>query len=91
MQENNNNNDALQEKNNNNDNNVASQETDFQKDKKAVYHKKVNSKLIGDYLNKLELPSNSNVINLLKIENEQMSIILIKKYQVHFISNNEKY
>ena len=31
---------------------------------------KVKSTLIGNYLNKLELPSNSNVVNLLKFANE---------------------
>ena len=30
----------------------------------------MNSTLIGDYLNKLDLPSNSNVVSLLKIANE---------------------
>ena len=87
---NNKNNDALQEKNNNNDNNAASQETDFQKDKKAVYHRKVNSKLIGDYLNKLELPSNSNVIYLLKIANETNSYNINKKVPGPFYIKQRK-
>ena len=40
--------------------------TDKKQDK-IIYHRKVKSTIIGDYLNKAELPSNSNVINSLKI------------------------
>lgn len=40
------------------------------KQDKIVYHRKVKSTLIGNYLNKLDLPSNLSVINSLKIANE---------------------
>jgi len=66
---NNNNNDTSKE----NNNNINSQQDNNQKspnNNKMVYHRKVKSTLIGDYLNKLELPSNSNVVNMLKIANE---------------------
>ena len=58
----------------NNKNNEVSKEnndnTNSLENKNMVYHRKVNSTLIGDYLNKLDLPSNSNVVSLLKIANE---------------------
>ena len=38
--------------------------------KKIIYHRKVKSTLMGNYLNKLELLSNSNVVNVLKLANE---------------------
>ena len=41
-----------------------------QEENKNIIHRKVNSTLIGNYLNKLELPSNSNVVSLLKNANE---------------------
>ena len=67
--ENNKNNDISKE--NNNYINSQEEKQDLQKNKKATFHRKVNSTLIGDYLNKLELlPSNSNVINMLKNANE---------------------
>ena len=55
-----------------NNNYINSQEVKqyFPSHKKTIYHRKVNSTLIGDYLNKLELPSNSNFINMLKNANE---------------------
>ena len=37
---------------------------------KVIYHRKINSSLIGEYLNKLDLPSNVNVVNSLKKANE---------------------
>ena len=37
---------------------------------RVLYHRKMKSTLIGEYLNKLELPSNMNVINSLKRANE---------------------
>ena len=40
---------------------------------KIVYHRKVKSNLIGNYLNKLDLPSNLNVVNSLKIANEAIA------------------
>ena len=56
------------------ENNNFTNSTDIKPDttviQKTIYHRKINSTLIGDYLNKLELPSNSNVINLLKNANE---------------------
>ena len=66
--ENNKNNEVSKE----NNNYINSQEIkqDFPLHKRTIYHKKVNSTLIGDYLNKLELPSNSNFINMLKNANE---------------------
>ena len=35
-----------------------------------VYHRKVKSTIIGNYLNKLDLPSNLSVVNSLKMANE---------------------
>ena len=66
--ENNKNNEASKE--NNNYTNSIDTKPDITSYKKTIYHRKVNSTLIGDYLNKLELPSNSNVINMLKNANE---------------------
>ena len=57
------NNDVSSKENNNNINSNTN-------NNKIVYHRKVKSTLIGNYLNKLELPSNSNVVNLLKFANE---------------------
>ena len=37
---------------------------------RAIYHRKIKSTLIGECLNKLDLPSNVNVINSLKKANE---------------------
>lgn len=56
----------------NNKNNVIMGSTD-KKQGRIVYHRKVKSTIIGDYLNKAELPSNSNVINSLKIANENFA------------------
>ena len=56
----------------NNKNNMIMGSTD-KKQGKIVYHRKVKSTIIGDYLNKAELPSNSNVINSLKIANENFA------------------
>ena len=67
--ENNNNNEASKE-NNNYINSQNNKNLKSPKERKSVYHRKVKSTLIGDYLNKLELPSNSNVVNMLKIANE---------------------
>ena len=64
--ENNKNNEISKE----NNNYTISQEIKPDIHKKTIYHRKVNSTLIGDYLNKLELPSNSNFINMLKNANE---------------------
>ena len=66
--ENNKNNEISKE--NNNYTNSQDIKQDFSLHKKTIYHRKVNSTLIGDYLNKLELPSNSNFINMLKNANE---------------------
>ena len=57
-------------KENNNFTNSTDIKPDVTVTQKTIYHRKINSTLIGDYLNKLELPSNSNVINLLKNANE---------------------
>ena len=65
----NNNCDASKE---NNKNNIMMGSTD-KKQGKIIYHRKVKSTIIGDYLNKAELPSNSNVINSLKIANENFA------------------
>ena len=56
----------------NNKNNMIMGSMD-KKQGKIVYHRKVKSTIIGDYLNKAELPSNSNVINSLKIANENFA------------------
>ena len=56
----------------NNKNNMIMGSTD-KKQGRIVYHRKVKSTIIGDYLNKAELPSNSNVINSLKIANENFA------------------
>ena len=42
---------------------------------KGIYHRKMKSTLIGEYLNKLELPSNSNIVNSLKKVNEAFAKI----------------
>ena len=66
-----NNNDASSKENNNNINSIyVKQDNPNSNNNKIVYHRKVKSTLIGNYLNKLELPSNSNVVNLLKFANE---------------------
>jgi len=72
-----NNNDASSKENNNNINSIYGKQDIFNANtnayansNKIVYHRKVKSTLIGNYLNKLELPSNSNVVNLLKFANE---------------------
>ena len=64
----NNNYDLIKEKNNN----INSPDTkqNISSNNKIIYHRKVNSSLIGNYLNKLDLPSNSNVVNMLKLANE---------------------
>ena len=71
-----NNNDASSKENNNNINSIYTKQ-DISNTKnnnnKIVYHRKVKSTLIGNYLNKLELPSNSNVVNLLKFANENFA------------------
>ena len=66
--ENHKNNEASKE--NNNYTNSIDIKPDLTGIQKTIYHRKINSTLIGDYLNKLELPSNSNVINMLKNANE---------------------
>ena len=40
------------------------------KNEKAIYHRKMKTSIIGEYLNQLDLPSNSNIINSLKKANE---------------------
>ena len=40
------------------------------KKEKVIYHRKMKTSLIGEYLNQLDLPSNSNIINSLKKANE---------------------
>jgi hypothetical protein len=65
----NNNCDPSKEKNKNN---IMMNSID-KKQCKIVYHRKVKSTILGDYLNKAELPSNSNVINSLKIANENFA------------------
>ena len=42
-----------------------------QKNEKILYHRKMKSNLLGGYLNQLDLPSNSNIINSLKKVNEE--------------------
>ena len=67
---------------------------------KIVYHRKVKSTLIGNYLNKVDLPSNLNVINSLKLANEAFAenqnrtnkISLYKKMKnSHNKDNNKEY
>ena len=41
------------------------------KNEKILYHRKMKTSLLGGYLNQLDLPSNSNVINYLKKANEE--------------------
>ena len=70
-----NNNDASSKENNNNINSIQGKQdisnaNTNNNNNNIVYHRKVKSTLIGNYLNKLELPSNSNVVNLLKFANE---------------------
>ena len=64
---NNSNNNAASKENINNNNNL-----DFieKPQDKIVYHRKVKSTIIGNYSNKLDLPSNLNVVNSLKLVNE---------------------
>jgi hypothetical protein len=40
------------------------------KGNRVIYHRKIKTTLIGDYLNKLDLPSNVNIVNSLKKANE---------------------
>jgi hypothetical protein len=40
------------------------------KKEKVIYHRKMKTSLRGEYLNQLDLPSNSNIINSLKKANE---------------------
>ena len=40
------------------------------KTEKVIYHRKMKTSLIGEYINQLVLPSNSNIINSLKKANE---------------------
>ena len=63
---------------------------------KVIYHRKMKSTLIGDYLNQLELPSNSNIIDSLKKANEAFannqrnSDIKVNLYKkTKFNSNNK--
>ena len=58
-------NNALKENINNNEMYIKNTKQD-----KIIYHRKVNSSLIGNYLKRLDLPSNLSLINSLKIENE---------------------
>ena len=51
---------------------------------KVLNHRKMKSTLIGDYLNKIELPSNMNVINSLKRANEAYANVQNK---IHIQSN----
>ena len=52
------------------------------KNEKILYHRKMKTSLLGGYLNQLDLPSNSNVINYLKKANEE--------YANNFKSNKYK-
>ena len=45
-------------------------EINYKKSVKNIYHRKVNSSLIGNYLKRLDLPLNLSLINSLKIANE---------------------
>ena len=69
FQENNKNNELSQEDNEESKEYIENNKSQ-EEDKNMIYHRKVNSTLMGEYLNKLELPSNSNVVSLLKIANE---------------------
>ena len=62
---NNNNINTSKENINNNEINYKNKKND-----KIIYHRKVKSTLIGEYLNRLDLPSNLNVVNSLKTANE---------------------
>ena len=57
-------------KENNNNINSLNVNQDLSNSKKIIYHKKMKTTLIGNYLTKLDLPSNSNVVNMLKLANE---------------------
>ena len=75
---------------NNNININKINEEEEKKQDKILYHRKVKSTLIGEYSYKLDLPSNLNVVNILKTanknfaENENKSIIRVSLY------NNKK-
>ena len=58
-------NNTLKENINNNEMYIKNTKQD-----KIIYHRKVNSSLIGNYLKRLDLPSNLSLINSLKIANE---------------------
>ena len=63
---------------------------------KIVYHRKVKSTIIGNYLNKLDLPSNLSVINSLKFANETFANnqnknpIKVSLYKKGIKKNNNK-
>ena len=64
---------------------------------KILYHRKIKSTLIGECLNKLDLPSNVNIINSLKIANEAFADeqknnnIKIGLYKKAKFDSNNKY
>ena len=76
---------------NNNINFNKINEEEEKKQDKIIYHRKIKSTLIGEYSYKLDLPSNLNVVNILKTanknffsENENKNIIRVSLY------NNKK-
>ena len=79
---------------NNNNSNYNNTNANISNDKlkeKIVYHRKVKSNLIGNYLNKLDLPSNLNVVNSLKIANEAIGNSQKKNcIKVTLFKNNNK-
>ena len=56
-----------------------------------IYHRKVNSIIIGNYLIKLDLPSNSNIINLLKYANETFAFNQSKNFSQTNLYKNVSY
>lgn len=58
---------------------------------RVIYHRKIKSTLIGDYLNKLDLPSNVNVINSLKKANEAYANNAKNNYNQICINKNTKF
>lgn len=95
--EKNNNKEVSKENNNTNNNtntNIDSQQQENYheslNDNKIIYHRKIKSTLIGDYLNKIDLPSNSNVINMLKTANETYADNMSRNNMRHILYKNMK-
>ena len=74
--ENNKNNEIFKE---NNHKITEDKKQDESNSKSNLYHRKINSSLTGNFINKLELPSNFNVVNMLKNANETYAGDIDKK------------